>query len=217
MEFVPAVQVSSTMATTMPEVIDLTQLTESSDEDNDVDELSSRSSGSEGSYEEILLDEVTRAQLHTAIDTVTEKRLREIIRALADTFPAVEMALVKELVTVERETRDVVPRWETCVCCDEEFEVNMQRDDGECIFHPGWFMNKLNAFIALTALLGELVVHEASFIDWDEDTHGPMDSSSNRRDYPENFRWTCCDKEGTGDGCVHSVHRVAGARKRRRV
>ncbi|KAF8220946.1 hypothetical protein L208DRAFT_726606 [Tricholoma matsutake] len=184
----------------MPEVIDLTQLTESSEEDNDDDELSSRSSSSESSYEEILLDEVTRAQLHTAIDTVTEKRLREILRVLADTIPAVEMALVKELVTVERETRDVIPRWETCVCCDEEFEVNTQREDGECIFHPG-----------------ELVVHEASFVDWDEDNHGPMDSRSNRRDCPENFRWTCCDNDGTRDGCVHGVHRVAGSRKRRRV
>lgn len=118
-------------------MIDLTQLTESSEEDNDDDENSSRSSDSESSYEEILLDEVTRAQLHTAIDTVTERRLRDILRGLADTIPSVEMALVKELVTVERQTRDVIPRWETCVCCDEEFEVNMQREDGECVFHPG--------------------------------------------------------------------------------
>ena len=204
------------MAATMPEVIDLTQLTESSDDDNDDDELSSRSSGSEGSYEEILLDEVTRAQLHTAIDTVTEKRLREIIRGLSDAFPAVEIALVKELVTVERETHDVVPRWETCVCCDEDFEVNTQREDGECVFHPGRFMN-IDAVMTLTPRLGELVVHEASFVDWDEGPHGSMDTPSNRRDYPENFRWTCCDKDGTRDGCVHGVHRVAGARKRRRV
>jgi hypothetical protein len=64
---------------------------------------------------------------------------------------------------------------------------------------------------------GELVVHEASFVDWEEDTHGPMDSASNRQDYPDNFRWTCCDKDGTREGCLHSAHRVAGARKRRRV
>lgn len=125
------------MADTIPEVIDLTQLTESSEEDDDEEEIYSRSSSDESSYEEILLDEVTRAQLYTAIDTVTENRLREILRVLATTIPAAEVALVKELVTVERETRDVVPRWDTCVCCDEEFEINTQREDGECVFHPG--------------------------------------------------------------------------------
>jgi hypothetical protein len=69
----------------------------------------------------------------------------------------------------------------------------------------------------LTAHAGELVAHEASFVDWEEDTHGPMDSVFNRRDFPEKYRWTCCDKDGTKEGCVHSTHRTAGARKRRRV
>ena len=126
------------MVAATPEVIDLTQLSESSDEGEDEeDEIATRSSGSESSYEEVLLDEVTRAQLHTAISTVAEKRLREILHRLVNTAPAVEAALVVELVTVERHTRDVIPRWETCVCCDEEFDVNTDREDGECIFHPG--------------------------------------------------------------------------------
>ena len=38
--------------------------------------------------------------------------------------------------------------------------------------------------------------------DWDEDCHGPIDSNSNRKDYPENFKWSCCGAVGTyAEGC----------------
>ena len=42
-----------------------------------------------------------------------------------------------------------------------------------------------------------------AFVDWDERCHGPMDTKANRRQFPENFVWSCCD--GTlGDlyGCM---------------
>ena len=63
---------------------------------------------------------------------------------------------------------------------------------------------------------GDLEVCEESFADWDEDVHGPMDSSINRREYPENFMWSCCEGDGYSDGCVQGNHHPAVPRKRKR-
>ncbi|KAF9007526.1 hypothetical protein BDQ17DRAFT_1238028 [Cyathus striatus] len=190
------------------EVIDLTGLSESSDED-ELDGNEERagslteggSEGSDGSEEvEIILNAETRKQLRQAISTVSEDRLRELLDVLISSEPAVEVALTRELVTLKRETNAVVPRWDLCANCDVEFDVNTIRDDDECVFHPG-----------------ELEVNEKEFADWDEDCHGPIDTTENRRLYPENFSWTCCDKDGMSEGCVHGEHRSAVVRKRKRV
>ncbi|PPQ76526.1 hypothetical protein CVT26_013361 [Gymnopilus dilepis] len=186
-------------------VIDLTGLSDSSGsedghdlEDIDGDEEQSVAD-SEGSEIEITLNEETRAQLQKAIATVSETRLRELLSILVDSEIAVEAALTRELVTLKRGTQDVVPRWETCANCEEEYDTNTIREDGECIFHRG-----------------RLLPRDDGFEDWDEDVHGPMDTLENRRDYPDEFRWTCCDDDGTAEGCVRSQHKPAVARKRKR-
>ena len=47
---------------------------------------------------------------------------------------------------------------------------------------------------------------EDSFVDWDEDCHGLMDTRENRKEYPENFVWTCCGEYLTeSEGCVLRV------------
>ena len=146
------------------EVIDLTGLSDSSSSDlgdgdrhrdrsdEDEDDRSSTSSGFE-----ITLDETTRARLHDAISTVSEERLRGVVHALANTVPAAEEALIRELITLKRKVRDedgdeenpngngvpaavVVPRWETCGNCGEEFDVGDVKRDEECVFHPGAYI-----------------------------------------------------------------------------
>ena len=146
------------------EVIDLTGLSDSSSSDlgdddrqrggsdGDEDDRSSTSSGFE-----ITLDETTRVRLHDAISTVGEERLRRVVHALANTVPAAEEALIRELITLKRKVRDedgneeslngngvpaavVVPRWETCGNCGEEFDVGGVRGDEECAFHPGAYI-----------------------------------------------------------------------------
>ena len=86
------------------------------------------------------LNDVRRTQLLAAIDAVPESHLRQIIRKLVDEDPAVEHALLGELVTVKR-TREVMSRWETCNNCEGEFDVSEPRDDEECIYHSGIFHN----------------------------------------------------------------------------
>jgi len=227
------------------EVIDLTGLSDSSsdddrqhdgsDDDEDGDDRSSTSSGFE-----ITLDETARARLHDAISTVSEERLRRVVHALANTVPAAEEALIQELITLKRKARDedgdeeapngngnrvpagvVVPRWEMCGNCGEEFDVGDVRGNEECVFHPGASIvitkKKDQSLTCRFGPEGELEVNEEEFHDWDEDCHGPKDTTENRRSFPQNFTWTCCDENGVGEGCVHGHHRAAVARKKRRM
>ena len=48
---------------------------------------------------------------------------------------------------------------------------------------------------------GDLQVDWAAWPDHDERCHGRIDTNANRREYPENFTWDCCDKHGDESGC----------------
>ena len=124
------------------EVIDLTGLTDSSDSSSEDGkgingEDGGSEDGSDASEIEITLNEETRSQLQNAISTVSETRLRQLLKTLVETDITIEMALTRELVTLKRETQKIVPRWEACGNCDEEFDTNTIREETECNFHPG--------------------------------------------------------------------------------
>ena len=129
------------MATISSEVIDLTGLTDSSSEDGREVGMNAEEGGSEddsdGSEIEITLNEETRSQLQNAISTVSETRLRQLLKFLVETDKTVEAALTRELVTLKRGTQKIVPRWEACRNCEKEFDTNTIREDTECDFHPG--------------------------------------------------------------------------------
>ncbi|KAJ3571161.1 hypothetical protein NP233_g3938 [Leucocoprinus birnbaumii] len=193
-------QIMTSTGDNEPEVIDLT-LSESSSEDEDgATNGSIHDNQSDMSEVEIQLNEETRTQLKNVINTVSATRLRQVLVELIDTEQAVEIALTKEFITLNRETHSIVPRWETCPNCDEDYDVNTEREDGECLFHPG-----------------ELEVDEDFFADHDEDVHGPMDTEENRASFPEGFIWSCCEGRGHAPGCVEDRHQAAVPRKRRRI
>ncbi|KAF8150912.1 hypothetical protein B0H34DRAFT_665569 [Crassisporium funariophilum] len=179
------------------EVIDLTGLSDSSEsgseDGREDDEEDGSEHGSDGSEIEITLNEETRSQLQTAIATVSETRLRQLLKILVETDISIEAALTRELVTLKRGTQNVVPRWDCCGNCEEEFDTNTIREDMECVFHPG-----------------ELKVDKEN--NGDEDTDGQMDSSNN----PQNFRWSCCAGTRVASGCVRGEHRPVVSRKRKR-
>lgn len=187
------------------EVIDLTELTDSSDDDEDLgatqDETQSSSEDESGSSEgsEVAVDATSRAALHQAIASIPETHLRQVISNLVDSVPAVEQAMTRELVSFDPRTRAVTPRWEICDSCGEKYDLEVNRESNECKFHPG-----------------ENKVDKASFVDWDENCHGPMDTLANRRAYPEKFVWTCCEEDTESEGCVTQEHMPAVPRKRQR-
>ncbi|EPQ53998.1 hypothetical protein GLOTRDRAFT_43780 [Gloeophyllum trabeum ATCC 11539] len=145
-------------------------------------------------------DDETVAQLYAAIESAAEERVRDLMVTLASDVPAARQLLLRALVpengqnmgnenrTGNGVVRRAEVRWETCKNCGEEYDANEER---ECVYHP-------------------------AFVDWDEDVHGEMDTKRNRRDYPENFTWTCCKRDGRKDGCREDVHAVGGRKKVRR-
>lgn len=42
--------------------------------------------------------------------------------------------------------------------------------------------------------------------DWDEQCHGPWDTTENRKEFPEGFIWNCCDGDGSAKGCKIGRH-----------
>ncbi|KAI0370344.1 hypothetical protein BV20DRAFT_995082 [Pilatotrama ljubarskyi] len=163
------------------------------------------------------LDDASRAQFHAAIATAPEERVREAFAALVDYMPAVPERVFSMLVAV-RGLDEVAPsqqqqqqqqqrgrvvmmrRWEICENCGEEFDAGEEREEDECCFHPGQFSS----------------ADEEAFEDWDDDVHGPKDTEENRRQYPENFIWTCCDEIGTHPGCVEQEHEAGDAQRRKK-
>ncbi|KAL1949269.1 hypothetical protein VTO73DRAFT_8150 [Trametes versicolor] len=83
----------------------------------------------------------------------------------------------------------LVPRWQICANCEEEYDAGAVRQAGECNYHTG-----------------RLEMNYDAWPDWDEDVHGEMDTAENRRLYPENFTWSCCGCDGTELGCVENEH-----------
>lgn len=206
------------------EVIDLTELTDSSDDEEDLDanqdetQSSSEDEGSSSEGSEVAVNATSRAALHQAIASISESRLRQVIANLVDSVPAVERAMIRELVSFDPRSRAVTPRWETCGNCGEKYDPEVSREPNECKFHPGivFFIPSFISKTYCSCFTGEIEVDEASFVDWDEDCHGPMDTLANRRSYPENFVWTCCEENTESEGCVIQEHMPAVPRKKQR-
>ncbi|KAF9065820.1 hypothetical protein BDP27DRAFT_1190220, partial [Rhodocollybia butyracea] len=170
------------------EVIDLTGLDENSDEDQD--SASEEEESSDDGVPELQLNKESRSQLYLALSAVPEAQIRNILTQLIEQVPAVEYALTKEFVTLKRRLDTYGTRMETCAQCDEEFDMDFKRTKDECSFHPG-----------------HLEPDYDSFEDWDEDVHGPIDSTDTRKEFPENFLWSCCGEDGVSEGCVQSTHK----------
>ncbi|KAF2502911.1 hypothetical protein BU16DRAFT_23224 [Lophium mytilinum] len=94
-------------------------------------------------------------------------------------------------------------RYRKCTQCLETFDIT-DNTTGCCTWHEGEL---------------EFDDEADTWIDWDEDTHGPMDTTEHREEYPDGFRWTCCDDPGDYEGCEsgrHSTVRGEPPQKRKR-
>ncbi|TFK46101.1 hypothetical protein OE88DRAFT_1812118 [Heliocybe sulcata] len=169
----------------MSDVIDLTtsDSEESSIASSDDETRSESSTGSSQSSS----SNAAPTSLEKALYSVSESRLRAVASELAAKIPAANLFLEQKLL-VKRSA----PRWENCLKCGEEFDMEEERASD---IEPD---------------------DEEGFVDWDENCHGPMDTPANRKQYPENFIWTCCQEVSLADGCVQGVHSGSKARKRAR-
>jgi hypothetical protein len=51
--------------------------------------------------------------------------------------------------------------------------------------------------------------------DHDEDCHGIIDSDFCREEYPEGFKWQCCEKQGPEAGCTKGKHEADPKRSKK--
>ncbi|KAK6063997.1 hypothetical protein SCUP234_12603 [Seiridium cupressi] len=49
----------------------------------------------------------------------------------------------------------------------------------------------------------------------DVTSHAGKDCEENREEYPDGFKWSCCDKNGTHPGCTRGQHRDMGVTRGR--
>ncbi|THH19238.1 hypothetical protein EW146_g1880 [Bondarzewia mesenterica] len=132
-----------------------------------------------------------RRQLLDAVRTVSAERLRSVVAKMVQTMPAAEQALMRELITVCRQPHEVDHSWETCANCGDNFDLGTRRREGECEFHSG-----------------RLQVDYEMFVDFEADGGSPMNTKTNRGEYPENFKWTCCRRDGSSEGCESTTHAI---------
>lgn len=101
------------------------------------------------------LDDASRSQLHVAIATAPEDRVREAFAALVDSLPAITERVYAMLLAlpplpvapwdadpaliggVPARAAPMVPRWCICENCGEQYDAGTIREETECLYHEG--------------------------------------------------------------------------------
>jgi hypothetical protein len=151
------------------EIIDLTA--------SDTEPNATHQNGVEGDYsgseEEEYIDEdygdgtapsssgLTARVLQSVLATVPESRLRKVTARLANRIPDARALLVHDLVALDAETREPIPRWETCSQCEQEMDMSEVREEGECRFHPGKWFKICLATQQLTLSINQVTLHQS--------------------------------------------------------
>ncbi|KAG8674850.1 hypothetical protein FPOAC2_00887 [Fusarium poae] len=91
---------------------------------------------------------------------------------------------------------------ELCICvhCDNTFFKNDNTLRTACYYHSGELEADYDAHV---------------WDDHDESCHGTIDSKEMRKEHPEGFTWTCCDKGGSEAGCKVGKHEADPLKSRR--
>ncbi|KAF2220970.1 hypothetical protein BDZ85DRAFT_283871 [Elsinoe ampelina] len=133
-----------------------------------------------------------------AIRAADKARLRAVLLAVINLPEAKAFAERQLLVPASpsgtQPTASKRKRYEHCINCEEEFDVNFN-DEEACRWHDG-----------------ELEVDwDGDFwADHDEDCHGTIDTEDMREENPEGFKWDCCDEPGDAEGCQVGEHEGGG-------
>jgi len=64
-------------------------------------------------------------------------------------------------------------------------------------------------------ITGEIEVDDGEWDDWEERTHGSIDTAENREEYPKGFAWDCCGEKLDSKklGCVEGPHQEVVQRR----
>ncbi|EPS43917.1 hypothetical protein H072_2031 [Dactylellina haptotyla CBS 200.50] len=135
------------------------------------------------------------------IDAAPEHHVKLVLQTLCTDPKVVKLALEKfaKLKALENPKKrkapcDVTPILPTCTQCKETFDES-DNTTAACVWHPG----------------NREVDFEAEV--WDEvcnsDNEGfDFEDEQNVEEYPEGYRWDCCDEYGDCDGCREGPHKA---------
>ena len=85
-------------------------------------------------------------------------------------------------------TEHLVARYAMCTNCEQEFDV-IENFSEACIYHDGEL---------------EVNYDHERWYDWDEASYGRI--SEMEEEHPEGFTWSCCEEDGTAEGCQTDWH-----------
>ncbi|KAI1122576.1 hypothetical protein F5Y10DRAFT_71377 [Nemania abortiva] len=84
-----------------------------------------------------------------------------------------------------------------CVQCQDAFDED-DNNDKACRYHDGELEPDYD---------GDF------WADHDEDCHGVIDCDERREEFPEGFRWSCCQKLGHRGGCTRGKHSTTSGQR----
>ena len=84
---------------------------------------------------------------------------------------------------------DLVACYATCNNCEQEFDATKNFSEA-CNYHDGDL---------------EVNFESSTWDGWNEDTWGPIDGRQ-EEDFPEGFKWDCCEGDGNARGCQTDWH-----------
>ena len=176
--------------------------------------------------------------LDEALKTATRSRLETTLRSICASHPDalkdVESALVDAIKSSAVAGGVKRPRYAVCVNpgCYAEFDVR-NNDEKSCDWHTGTCngqypcafrncsrdLHERDDLLTLTVNSGELGVDDSE--DFWADHDSDPDTEFNRDEFPEGFRWNCCELKGDSEepGCKTGPHKAddGGGSKRRQV
>ncbi|KAK5651495.1 hypothetical protein OQA88_11949 [Cercophora sp. LCS_1] len=134
-----------------------------------------------------------------AIESAEEWKVRAILVALCNDLKVRTKAvgLLRKLDNTVPVTKPAQETIEICVQCDTPFKES-ENTKRACRFHNG-----------------DMEADYDLWPDHDEDCHGPVETSYNKRNYPEKFMWNCCDRYGDEPGCRMSRHQANPSKNKR--
>ncbi|KAI1426941.1 hypothetical protein F5Y12DRAFT_222298 [Xylaria sp. FL1777] len=77
-----------------------------------------------------------------------------------------------------------------CELCKEPFSADDNRSNG-CRYHPGYM---------------EVNDDASTWDDWEDWREGDPELEENKEEYPEGYRWNCCQQSGESVGCTRGQH-----------
>lgn len=121
-----------------------------------------------------------------------------------------EVERVKKVYPIAIADDEYTSQFAICENCQVEFDVT-KNNVRKCYWHEGKLVPlSCCASDVLTCLLGQKERNYDADIWFNhhEDRDGPMDSLVDDEDYAEGFIWSCCEKDGTNEGCKYTRHKA---------